>query len=277
MNTQTRNMVVDEEAINALLPEGKNWNKLHAALSDAQGAGSGIGMFHRTKINSYTSKSLRSVDISVSSQGRKDVYRVRIFGGKARIFVGKVRSTEPRTCMQRLIKEELRIEVKSECRDRGEGEDVQRSIRGSSGKQECGCYQGKDTFYAARVADVTARAAVVNKPLSSDNMIVAIKVRISKTAKPESSNASDSNSDATVVPFAQSFGGNSYIDFSSDRAPAPGFDGKPHRDVLIKADSADPLDGNPVIDIVDEDIATNIQLCIAASIAFVLNIPGCYF
>lgn len=56
MNTQTRNMVVDEEAINALLPEGKNWNKLHAALSDAQGAGSGIGMFHRTKINSYTSK-----------------------------------------------------------------------------------------------------------------------------------------------------------------------------------------------------------------------------
>ena len=81
----------------------------------------------------------------------------------------------------------------------------------------------------------------------------------------------------TVVPFAQSFGGNSYIDFSSDRAPAPGFDGKPHRDVLIKADSADPLDGNPVIDIVDEDIATNIQLCIAASIAFVLNIPGCYF
>eukprot|EP00439_Symbiodinium_sp_Y106_P026830 s1429_g3.t1 len=56
MNTQTRNMVVNEEAINALLPEGKNWNMLHAALSDAQGAGSGIGMFHRTKINSYTSK-----------------------------------------------------------------------------------------------------------------------------------------------------------------------------------------------------------------------------
>ncbi|CAE7289221.1 unnamed protein product [Symbiodinium natans] len=54
MNTQTRNMVVNEQAINELLPAGKTWSMIHEALSDAQGRGSGIGKFHRTDINSFT-------------------------------------------------------------------------------------------------------------------------------------------------------------------------------------------------------------------------------
>ena len=46
--------MVNEPAVNqALLPVHKTWPDVLAALSDAQGSGSGIGGFHRSSVNTW--------------------------------------------------------------------------------------------------------------------------------------------------------------------------------------------------------------------------------
>ncbi|CAJ1345689.1 unnamed protein product [Effrenium voratum] len=65
MNTQTRNMVVNEPAVNqALLPVHKTWPDVLAALSDAQGSGSGIGGFHRSSVNTWLKTNYKAVRFS---------------------------------------------------------------------------------------------------------------------------------------------------------------------------------------------------------------------
>ena len=52
---------------------------------------------------------------------------------------------------------------------------------------------GNGTYYAARAAEVVARGAVHYKPLSSDNMVTAMRARMSKPAESATPNATGSS------------------------------------------------------------------------------------
>ena len=50
---------------------------------------------------------------------------------------------------------------------------------------------GRGTYYAAHAAEVVARAAVPHKPLSADDMVKAVRARVSKPAESSAPAAGD--------------------------------------------------------------------------------------